>query len=219
MTGYCDDGNSINGDGCDSTCQVETGWICSGGNSTHPDTCIDDCQDGLNMNPVTGYCDDGNAIAGDGCDATCQVETGWTCSGGSSTNGDICTDTCGDGVEMASVTGYCDDGNLVDGDGCSSQCSIETGFVCTGGSPTTPSSCSETCGDGARFTTTTGYCDDGNLNLGDGCNDACQVESGWSCSGGNSTSPDVCTDLCGDNLVVLAQTGYCDDGNLIDGDG
>ena len=25
----CDDGNSINGDGCSSTCQVETNWACS----------------------------------------------------------------------------------------------------------------------------------------------------------------------------------------------
>lgn len=35
----CDDGNLVNGDGCSSTCQIESGWTCSGGNSFGPDTC------------------------------------------------------------------------------------------------------------------------------------------------------------------------------------
>ena len=29
-----------------------------------------------------------------------------------------------------------DDGNVVNGDGCSSICKVEDGYVCTGGSPT-----------------------------------------------------------------------------------
>ena len=35
----CDDGNTVDGDGCSSTCQVEYGYFCSGGNSTTSDTC------------------------------------------------------------------------------------------------------------------------------------------------------------------------------------
>eukprot|EP00347_Sterkiella_histriomuscorum_P013569 403364213 len=35
----CDDGNTLNGDGCSSTCSIESGWTCSGGNSTTKDTC------------------------------------------------------------------------------------------------------------------------------------------------------------------------------------
>jgi cysteine-rich repeat protein len=35
----CDDGNTINGDGCSNTCTIESSWICSGGSSTSKDTC------------------------------------------------------------------------------------------------------------------------------------------------------------------------------------
>lgn len=34
---YCDDGNTLNGDGCSSTCKVEAGWTCSGGTPTSKD--------------------------------------------------------------------------------------------------------------------------------------------------------------------------------------
>ena len=36
----CDDGNTISGDGCSSTCQVEAGWSCSGGSPTSKDICV-----------------------------------------------------------------------------------------------------------------------------------------------------------------------------------
>lgn len=35
----CDDGNKINGDGCSSTCEVETGYTCNGGSPSSKDTC------------------------------------------------------------------------------------------------------------------------------------------------------------------------------------
>jgi cysteine-rich repeat protein len=37
--GECDDGNLVGGDGCNSTCYIETGYNCTGGNLGHPDTC------------------------------------------------------------------------------------------------------------------------------------------------------------------------------------
>jgi cysteine-rich repeat protein len=37
----CDDGNLVNGDGCDSKCFVEKGWACSGGSKFMPDSCRD----------------------------------------------------------------------------------------------------------------------------------------------------------------------------------
>lgn len=40
--------------------------------------CMEMCGDGKIIDPET--CDDGNARAGDGCSATCQVEAGWTCT-------------------------------------------------------------------------------------------------------------------------------------------
>ena len=61
---YCDDGNTVNGDGCDSTCHVETGYSCSGGNAYQSAICIEICGDGLNFGHYE--CDDGNNRSGDG---------------------------------------------------------------------------------------------------------------------------------------------------------
>ncbi len=36
----CDDGNTKSGDGCSSSCVVETNYACSGGNETTADTCV-----------------------------------------------------------------------------------------------------------------------------------------------------------------------------------
>ena len=35
----CDDGNQIDGDGCDQYCRVEEGYLCNSGSSTSPDIC------------------------------------------------------------------------------------------------------------------------------------------------------------------------------------
>ena len=40
----------------------------------------------------------------------------------------ICDEICGDGLYLK--LSECEDGNLANGDGCSSHCSIEAGFVC-----------------------------------------------------------------------------------------
>src|SRR5262249_52894270 len=64
-------------------------------------------------------CDDGNTTAGDGCDASCKLESGWTCMGTPS----VCSTTCGDGIKAG--TEQCDDGNTVSLDGCSSTCQID----------------------------------------------------------------------------------------------
>ena len=52
---------------------------------------------------------------------------------------------------------------------------------------------------------------------GDGCNNLCKVEIGWTCTGGNQSNPDTCAEICGDGINL----GFheCDDGNLIDPDG
>jgi len=42
----------------------------------------------------------------------------------------------------------CDDGNMINGDGCTSTCKLEKGFICTGGSTTNKDSCRDICGDG-----------------------------------------------------------------------
>lgn len=37
----CDDGERIDGDGCNSNCEIEDGWVCSGGSIAYPDVCVD----------------------------------------------------------------------------------------------------------------------------------------------------------------------------------
>ena len=76
----------------------------------------------------------------------------------------MCTETCGDGFNHHHFD--CDDGNTNNGDGCSSTCTIETYWTCTGGSPTTADTCYAICGDGRTLGTET--CDDGNRNHYDG---------------------------------------------------
>lgn len=52
----CDDGNRVDGDGCDRSCSLE------------------ECGDGFLQG--NEYCDDGNQIDGDGCSSACVVEAG-----------------------------------------------------------------------------------------------------------------------------------------------
>jgi cysteine-rich repeat protein len=85
---YCDDGNTISGDGCSSKCKleppvcgngkIEWGETCDDGNTKSWDGCSSFCR----IEPVCGNhkveqgeaCDDGNKISGDGCSSTCQKE-------------------------------------------------------------------------------------------------------------------------------------------------
>ncbi len=107
----CDDGNALNGDGCSSTCAVETGFTCTGP-ANGPSSCMSNpgCGNGV-LNP------------GEACDAatlptaTCDID---------------CTNrVCGDGIRNTALPEACDDGNALSGDGCSSTCEIEAGFSCT----------------------------------------------------------------------------------------
>ncbi|MEP7123021.1 MAG: DUF4215 domain-containing protein, partial [Byssovorax sp.] len=111
----CDDGNTVNGDGCSSTCVVEAGYTCTG---TTPSTCIHTCGNGV-LNG-TEACDDGNNTNGDGCSGVCAVEAGYTCAGAPSVCSAI---VCGNGIVQTGE--QCDDGNLVNGDGCTSACKLE----------------------------------------------------------------------------------------------
>lgn len=64
---------------------------------------------------------------------------------------------CGDAIIEGSEV--CDDGNIINGDGCSSTCTVEFGYTCTG-SP--ESVCSSTCGDSQKASNEA--CDEGSSN-------------------------------------------------------
>lgn len=141
----CDDGNKIDGDGCDSTCLPSS-----------------KCGDG--MKSGIEECDDGNEINGDDCDSNCTVPA---CGNGIPTNGELCDDgnlnneddctnscipgICGDGIPKK--VEECDDGNTVAGDECDPNC-------------TKPR-----CGNG--IIAPGEFCDDGNTVGGDDCNVNC----------------------------------------------
>ncbi|MBU1221228.1 DUF4215 domain-containing protein [Myxococcota bacterium] len=197
----CDDGNTMNHDGCDSSCRWEP--MCGNGR-------ID----------IGEECDDGNFANGDGCNISCEVETGCgngilevgeQCDDDNLNDGDGCssncivegTITCGNGI--LEYTEGCDDGNTVDGDGCSSTCMKENG-----------------CGDGNLVAPE--QCDDGNAISGDGCSYDCLVE--FICGNGQCNPeqgencelcPQDCCDDCGNG--ILDDGEECDDGNNTSGDG
>ena len=84
----CDDGNTLDGDGCSSTCELESvcgngilegNEVCDDGNTTDGDNCSSTCDaenfcgDGV-LN-TSEACDDGNTTNGDGCSSTCELES------------------------------------------------------------------------------------------------------------------------------------------------
>jgi cysteine-rich repeat protein len=181
----CDDANLIDGDGCSSVCKIESGWTCTptlvNVDIVGPSICtkIPSCNTGTNgqysgpppknMIYLFKPCDDGNTDNNDGCNRLCLVESGWLCTGGTAATFDLCSEICGEGRNYHSYANECDDGNTIDGDGCSSTCTVETGWTCTGGNMARPDVCvidATTCAVTIDF----GYksCADGNGADADG---------------------------------------------------
>jgi large repetitive protein len=127
----CDDGNLVGGDTCSPRCLLEVGQPCNASNVCDAvcnpviQQCVAALACGNGFLEEGELCDDGNTTGGDGCDATCGIEAGFSCSG---SNPSACAVTCGDGVRAASEA--CDDGNTTPGDGCSATCTVEAGSGC-----------------------------------------------------------------------------------------
>lgn len=202
----CEDGNATGGDGCSSKCTREPGWICST-DAGNPDvsTCAPICGNGWVSLSTTGpkdkdeACDDENTNNWDGCNSTCQVESGWQCilSEEMRRDGDVafttsepCFTTCGDGVvgvgpllaplAKGAEGEACDDGGTIDGDGCSSDCKkVETGWSCPSASGS-GGPCTPICGDAKVVGIE--VCDDGDRSNDNGCSSDCRaVKTGWTC--------------------------------------
>jgi cysteine-rich repeat protein len=103
------------------------------------------CGDGRLSLDGNEACDDGNTLADDGCSAACAIENHTSCTFTFNTNilfdevselysvnppDSYCIKRrCGD--TRINVPGEtCDDGNINSFDGCSSTCTVETGFFC-----------------------------------------------------------------------------------------
>jgi cysteine-rich repeat protein len=204
----CDDGNKLAADGCSPACKVEPYYTCPPeGGACVPTMVCGDLQ-------ITGIeqCDDGNTTPGDGCSARCLIEASYyDCPNNGGVGGPcVSTAACGNGSIEPGES--CDDAAPADGDGCSSACQVESGWIC----PMPGSPCVPNCGDGA-IVAGAEECDDGNSVTGDGCSVSCMIEPGWSCSG----TPSVCTASdCGNGVVEAGE--QCDlgaDNGLFYGDG
>ena len=198
-TAICGDGAVVGPETCDLgavqndpscvACRIPAGYPCAGTG------CIKSCNDGTGTVGASEQCEDGNLVAGDGCDPHCHIEAGWVCDGAGCRAA-----RCGDGI--AAGVESCDDGDAEAGDGCAA-CVLESGWVWFDGSAR------ETCGDGSADDGED--CDDDNTSAGDGCSPNCRVESGWRCDPGCRAAG------CGDKVRAGAEE--CDDGNNIVGDG
>ena len=210
----CDDGNLINGDGCQADWTIGSGFVWAGGTIIVKDTCVL-WTTGFYPNTAQSEWiphwadsrragseawDDGNFLDGDGCSSTWTIETGYSWYGGSVTSKD---------TWVKWSAGYHQD-------------------------TSNPTQWITKCGDGFRAGSE--KCDDANTSSGDGWkNDWSSVESGWVCSGGSTTSkdtwtkwdkgfyqndasnPTVCVPKWGDGLRVSYE--HWDDGNTVSGDG
>jgi cysteine-rich repeat protein len=188
---------------CDESADCAIGEVCD--TTEDPSAC--ELSNGCGNGAIEGAetCDDGNVLSGDGCSATCFVDSlplGSDCTDGGNaacTSG-ICdatetpptcesTDTCGNGVVEAGEA--CDDGNVTGGDGCSSSCFVDglpNGTDCTSGgnaacasgicdTTETPPTCepANTCGN--AVVEVGELCDDGGITSGDGCSAFCFLEN------------------------------------------
>ena len=196
----CDDGNLINGDGCDANCTlprcgngiVDAAEPCDDGNPVNGDDCENDCtlpRCGNGIVDAAEPCDDGNPVNGDDCENDCTLPR------------------CGNGILDAGEE--CDDGNLINGDGCDANCTLPR------------------CGNG--IVDAGEECDDGNRNPFDGCTKACTmcgngiVTPPEECDSPNLINGERCDakcallPRCGNGIVDAAEE--CDDGNGVNGDG
>jgi len=127
----CDDGNTVDGDGCDGNCTptgcgngIKTdGEICEDGNRIDGDGCDGNCTPtGCGNGIVTAgeACDDGNTVDDDYCYNDCTIPV---CGDGKATLGEECgepgLDACAGGAACLSCV--C---------GCESQDSCGEGYYC-----------------------------------------------------------------------------------------
>ena len=184
----CDDGNTINGDGCDNNCTVTT------------------CGNKI-VDPGE-QCDDGNSVEGDGCDTNCTTTT---CGNGVKTAGEACDDgnlDSNDGCSLGCVVEVCGDNIKNNREACDTA----------GNSQTCNADCTAAaCGDGKinqafkpAGATHVEECDDHNTASNDGCSATCQFER---CGDGIKNNGEVCDDggnsaLCNADCTLPA----CGDG-------
>ncbi|CAD8146564.1 unnamed protein product [Paramecium octaurelia] len=212
-TETCDDGNSVQFDGCfncniecNELCQIchhELCLKCKLGYILKEGICVSYCGDEIIISDEE--CDDGNLIPFDGCfeckyqciegcHICLQGECLLRCGVGFQFQVDRCISLCGDLIVTSEE--QCDDGNTIPFDGCF-ECQIQ----CQLGYEYINQQCVPICGD--RITSNNEDCDDGNSIEFDGCH-LCKYSCPLNCQ--------ICYQgqciLC-DNHYELIDSGQC----------
>ncbi|HEX4335747.1 MAG TPA: DUF4215 domain-containing protein [Polyangiaceae bacterium] len=197
----CEDGNTVNGDGCDS-CR----FTCVSKDSTR--NCASD-------NPCPGIpaCDDNTHTCKRGSALTERA----MCADDKICVNDVCTGTyCGNG--KLDGTEECDDGNTVKGDGCEPDCTFSCVPGVTGRDCQSTNVCidSGTCNGATHVCTpllpkapgttcnTSKNCVQGNC-IAPVCGDGIKA-AGEACDDGNASNTDACTGTC---TPVCGSAGDC----------
>jgi large repetitive protein len=206
----CDDGNTVDGDGCSKDCAVEAanpecgngvrevGEACDDGNGVSDDGCSSTCTVesicGNGTREAGEACDDGNVAPGDGCSSVCQVETSGAC-------GLVPQSGCGGGqacdfIDAVGTTGCRAVTTAGTADStCDNDTQCNPGFTCvTAQNSETIGLCMQfctadaQCGAGARcvFALTTSAGDPLNISV---CSNACEVLDQTGCPTGLSCMP------------------------------
>ena len=210
----CDDGNTQNGDCCNSACQYEAaGSSCGSATSntcTSPDTCNAAGQCQANNVPNGTACSDGNA-----CTQTDTCQAG-ACTGA---NPVVCTaqDQCHTAGTCNPATGACSnpakpDGTACsDGNACTQTDTCQSG-ACTGANPVICTALDQ-CHDAGACNPATGACTNPAKPDGTACSDGNACTQTDTCQAGACTgaNPVICTaqDQCHDAGACNPATGAC----------
>jgi cysteine-rich repeat protein len=215
----CDDGNSINGDGCSSRCTIEPcDPKCDDGIACTDDECQVDSASGsftCVRTPVDTACSDDNPCTDDRCDpvdgCVTTLEDGNTCD-----DVDPCTigGHCSGGVCVGGTPVVCDDFDPCTDDFCSvlgcvavpNDDPCDDHNACTGGDICQPFG-------GCQGTPNNDPCEDGNqCTVGDHCQFGfCNAGAPQSCDDHSTCTNDFCSFF--DGCVHAPLSGNCDDMN------
>ncbi len=203
----CDDGNNVDGDGCQGDCMnpvcgdgiTDAGEECDDGNLSNNDACLNDCT---------------NATCGD---AFVQIGVE-DCDLGSALNG-LSTTCCTAGCDFVTGGTSCDDNDVCNGtDTCNGvgTCDVGVALNCNDGVGCTDDSCDPVLG-------CMNVADDDNCDDNDVCNgletcDAvldCQAGTALNCDDGVGCTDDSCDTVLG--CINVADDANCDDNDVCNG--